>query len=63
MRYIEAFVNSVIDKEFEFDLIDINYDDLCGLIDNYFDWLAKKLSETRYISTKEVYDKLDSIGL
>lgn len=63
MRFIESFVASVIDKEYEFDPIDVDYDDLCGLIDNYFDWLATRLSETRYVACREIYTKLKSIGL
>mgnify|MGYP006928563333 CR=1 FL=1 len=63
MKFIESLVASVIDKEYEFDPIDVDYEDLCGLIDNYFDWLATRLSETRYVAAKEVYTKLQSIRL
>lgn len=63
MKFIESFVASVIDKEIEFTPKAIDYNELCGLIDNYFDWLSEKLSQTRYISCKEVYTKLESIGL
>lgn len=63
MKFIESFVASVIDKEYKFDPIPVDYDELCGLIDNYFDWLATRLSQTRYLAANEVYTKLESIGL
>lgn len=63
MKFIESLVDSVIDKEYQFTPRNIDYDELCGLIDNYFSWLATRLSETRYVAAKEVYTKLKSIGL
>lgn len=63
LKFLASFIESVIDKEFEFTRIQIDYDELAGLIDNYFEWLATRLSQTRYVAAKEVYTKLQSIGL
>ena len=63
MKFLRSLVASVIDKEFKFSPIPIDYNNLSGLIDNYFDWLAERLSSTRYISPTEVYNKLESIEL
>lgn len=63
MKFLKSIVASVIDKEFKFSPIPIDYNNLSGLIDNYFDWLAERLSSTRYISPTEVYNKLESIEL
>lgn len=63
MKYLNECVSAVLDKEYQFTPIDYNMDELAGLMDNYFDWLADKLSHTRYIAKQEVVDKLISIGL
>lgn len=63
MRFIESYAKSVTDKEYEFTSIEVNYDDLCGLVTIYFDWLATRLSQTKYVACKEVYTKLATIGL
>lgn len=63
IEYLKSYVESVRDKECNLISIEIDYEDLSGLIYNYFEWLADKLSKSWYVSAKEVHTKLDSIGL
>ena len=61
---LEDCLEYVIGKEYQLTPIsDIKPERFYAIVEEYFDWLADKLSKKMQVLSKEVYAKLDELGL
>lgn len=62
-KYLDDRIKYVIDKEDSYEPAEFGKVSLRCTLEEYFDWLADKLSRQTYVSKQEVYSLLDELGL
>ena len=63
-NFVQDAVNWAIVHEENLTPIDyIDVDELSAIMGTYFDWLSKKLSKSKFVLPKDVYETLDGLGL
>ena len=63
-KYVKRYLDYTLGKEYQLEPIaNMDSDVFYEIAESYFDWLAEKLSEESVVSPKEVYSKLEELGL
>lgn len=62
-RNVQNALNYAIDKESSYTPVSHTYDEFYQIVEDYFIWLASKLSVNETLRLPDVRDELDSLGL